>query len=134
MAKTTMTAVRSALHGKRVRRTVEALATTADLDGLRSRIIALLQDNNIAEDELLEDEHKFYLKTRSEFWMKPKLKPLATGTLYFRSRDYYFVDDIPKNGEFTKSYGDLAGTEPLENNNGFRKPVQDGAIIYTLIE
>ena len=137
MKKITMPAVKSSLEGKRVTRLVEGLLTVEDIDGLRERILNHMTNHNIPHDELVEDEVRFSLKSSPHFWIKPKLKKTATGTIHFRSRDYYFVDDIPQGGEKSKSYGNLTDMTPLEDGQGFVKQVTigktSGTITYRLI-
>lgn len=119
--KSSMTAVKRNLHGKRVSRTVEGLLTTSDLDTMRTNILNSMARENIPASALVETDNKFELLNSTQFWMKPKLKKNAQGTIEFKSADYAFTDDEPHpiHGQ-QPSYGSLKGLVPLEDNMGFQ--------------
>lgn len=131
--KASMTAVKKALQGKRVIRTVSGLLTVEQIPQMREELLALLSSNNIPQEQLAEDDLKFFIKDGNQYWMKPKLRGHAAGTLSFRSRDYLFLDEA--RGENPEpSYGELTGLIPLDDNTGFYKPVKEGKITYQLAE
>lgn len=133
--KPTMTAVKAALHGKRVTRTVEGLATTDDIDTLRTQFKARLAQSNIPPEQFQEDDKKFFIKDGIQYVMKPKLKKQATGIIEFHSKDYTFTDDEPREhvGK-VPSFGLLKGLIPMNGNTGFicEVPGTTGRIVYTL--
>lgn len=136
MSKPTMTAVKKALHGKRVNRTIEGLATTDDLAAMRKEILEIMALNNIPAEQLMENDQKFYIKDGVNYWLKPKLTKNATGVIEFTSRDYVFTNDVPHpvHGK-QPSYGPVKGLEPLEGNKGFAMVIEGkGRIIYQLAE
>lgn len=139
MSKVSMKSIRASLNGKRVMRTVEGLTTIEDIDTLRQAILDLLAKNNIPAEQLQEGDNRFFLKDGPNFWMKPKLKKVAFGKVFFRSADYIFEDeDRLEDGKPQQSFGDLSGTIALDTANGFIKPVNNGnaqgTITYTLVD
>lgn len=118
--KPSMKAVKANLHGKRVVRRAENMATTDDIAAMGSQLLTLLAEQNIPAEQLLQDQNKFYIKDGNQFWMKPKIKKRSYGVIEFKSSDYAFTDEEPReNGNTQPSYGQLKGLIPLPDNTGF---------------
>tara|TARA_B100002049_G_scaffold183333_1_gene140285 strand:+ start:5836 stop:6303 length:468 start_codon:yes stop_codon:yes gene_type:complete len=107
MAKPSVAAYLRKMNNQQVIKRVSGVRTVDDIDQMREDLKKLLADNNIPEEQLAEDDVKFFIKEGVNFWMKPKLHKEQKGTLVVRSKDYLFIPEGKTESEAI--YGDKKG-------------------------
>ncbi|URC15326.1 hypothetical protein GD1_202 [Paraglaciecola Antarctic GD virus 1] len=113
------------LNGKRVVKRITGVYTTSTIDDFRKLLEdtiieneALFAESNLSIKDFKDEGDKFTFG--AHFWMKPKLKAETFGTLYFRSKDYYFVPE----GTDDRMFGDLKGIKFSDDFRKFEKDIQ----------
>ncbi len=135
MAKPSVAAYLRQMNNHAVIMRVTGTYTVGDIDMMRKNLKDLLRQNNIPEEQLAEDELKFFIKEGTQFWMKPKLPAEQRGTLKVRSKDYLFIPDGKDESEAL--YGSKKGLTYYPDEVKVEKPINPnprsgGLISYEL--